>query len=276
MILFPNCKINLGLHVLRRRPDCYHDLETLMLPVGLTDILELVPSASGSTTLAVTGRAVACPPEKNLVMKAFRAVEKEVGTLPPTDIFLHKIIPDGAGLGGGSSDAAFAITGLNTLWNLGLSEQRMLSIAASVGADCPFFIYNKPAMAVGTGTTLIPAASPLPEGSLLLLAKPEAGVSTAQAYSCIKPDDSRAPLSQILSRDDWAKNVVNDFEASVIPQVPEIGDIKKILESTNPIYCAMSGSGSALFAVYRPSQEAPARRPLATLGTHAIGIFKLL
>lgn len=276
MILFPNCKINLGLHVLRRRPDGYHDLETLMLPVGLTDILELVPSASGGTTLTVTGNAVACSPEKNLVMKAFRAVEKEVGMLPATDIFLHKIIPDGAGLGGGSADAAFTISALNTLWNLGLTEQRMMGIAASVGADCPFFIYNKAALAVGTGTTLIPAASPLPAASLVLLAKPGAGVSTAQAYSRIKPSDGREPLLQILSRNDWPKNTVNDFEASVIPQVPEIGKIKKILEASNPVYCAMSGSGSALFAIYHPSQEENARSALSVLGTSAIGIFKLL
>ena len=139
MILFPNAKINLGLDILRRRPDGYHDIETVMIPVPWCDVLEIVPAKGSETTLTVSGRRVDCPPEKNLVMKAYRALAETV-ELPPVDIFLRKIIPDGAGLGGGSADAAFTLRGLNELFALGLSDSRLAEIAAGLGADCPFFI----------------------------------------------------------------------------------------------------------------------------------------
>ena len=155
MILFPNAKINLGLNILRRRPDGYHDLEMLMLPVGWADILEIVPAAPGeATTLTCSGRPVDCPPEKNLVMKAWRALKAECPSMPEAAIYLRKIVPDGAGLGGGSSDAAFTLVGLNEVFGLGISRERLAAIAAGIGADCPFFIHNRPMLATGTGTVL--------------------------------------------------------------------------------------------------------------------------
>lgn len=137
MIVFPNAKINLGLAITGRRPDGYHDIETVMYPVGWTDILEIVPSKSGVTELFTSGRRVECPPESNLVMKAYRALDA-ITMLPPVSIYLHKVIPDGAGLGGGSADAAFALKALNTMLNLGLDYKRLEEIAATIGADCPF------------------------------------------------------------------------------------------------------------------------------------------
>ena len=152
MIAFPNAKINIGLFITARRPDGYHDIATVMMPADWCDILEIVPAKDDVTTLTVTGRSVDCPPEKNLVMRAYRAMEERYN-LPPVDIFLRKIIPDGAGLGGGSADAAFTITTLDRLFGLGLSADVMAGIAATIGSDCPFFIYNRPMLATGTGTT---------------------------------------------------------------------------------------------------------------------------
>ena len=136
MIIFPHAKINIGLDIIRRRDDGYHDIATVMVPTGWEDVLELTPAEN--TSLHVTGRKVDCPPEKNLVMKALRALETATGGIPPTRIHLHKIIPDGAGLGGGSADAAFTLLGLNRLYDLGLSGPDLMKIAAGIGADCPF------------------------------------------------------------------------------------------------------------------------------------------
>lgn len=165
MIVFPNAKINIGLNILRRRPDGYHDLETVMYPIPWRDVLEIVPGRSGCDTLTCTGRPVNCPPEKNLVMKAVKAL-RGVAEFPPVDIFLEKIIPDGAGLGGGSADAAFAITAIDSLFSLGLPRRLMAEVAAGIGADCPFFIYNEPALCTGTGTTMthIPVKFPAEHG----------------------------------------------------------------------------------------------------------------
>ena len=160
MVLFPHSKINLGLNIVRRRPDGYHDLQTVMLPIGWSDILEVVPSSAASSSLTTSGRRIDCPPEKNLVMKAFRAVEDRVGKLPSVDIYLRKIVPDGAGLGGGSADAAAMVKALDGLFSLGLDEDTMCAICAGIGADCPFFIHDRPMLASGTGTSLQPVEIP--------------------------------------------------------------------------------------------------------------------
>lgn len=251
MVLFPNCKINIGLRILRRRPDGYHDIETVMVPVGWTDILEIVPSSSDSTTLTLTGNRVDCPPEKNLVMKAYVKVRERFPDLPPVDIFLRKIIPDGAGLGGGSSDAAFTIIGLNRLFGLGMSDEQMAVIASEIGADCPFFIYNRPMLATGTGVSLARFDIDLSAYSIVI-AKPAAGVSTAQAYSGVTPDESGETLPALLSEpvSRWDATVANDFEKSVFELCHEIQSVKLKMKELGAVYVSMSGSGSAVYGIF--------------------------
>ncbi|MDE7156267.1 MAG: 4-(cytidine 5'-diphospho)-2-C-methyl-D-erythritol kinase, partial [Muribaculaceae bacterium] len=259
MILFPNCKINLGLHILARRADGYHDIETVMVPVDLTDILEIVPSQTDKTSLTVTGNHVDCPTEKNLVIKALRAVEKFVNRQLPVDIYLRKIIPDGAGLGGGSSDAAFTIKGLNDIFNLELTDRQMASIASTVGADCPFFIYNRPMLATGTGTTLCPIQlTPDFKNLTCLIVKPTEGVSTAEAYAGVTPQQRPTSLSTIVSESviNWQSKLLNDFEKSVFEKRHEIADVKQRLIDSGAIYVAMSGSGSSVFALFESDKMA--------------------
>lgn len=255
MILFPNAKINIGLNVTGLLPDGYHTLETVMVPVGWSDVLELIPSdGNGPSRLHCYGRPVACPPEKNLVMKAYRTLSETVGGLPPVDIYLDKIIPDGAGLGGGSSDAAFTLVGLDRLFGLGLSREELAGIAASIGADCPFFIYNSPMLATGTGTTLSPVRLPGFNGYIVIV-KPEGSVSTAEAYRHVPVRQPSTPLAGVLadciSVGDFGPNgVSNAFEQSVVPVLGIVGDIKSRLLDAGAIYASMSGSGSAVYALF--------------------------
>lgn len=253
MVVFPNAKINIGLDILRRRPDGYHDIHSLMVPVDWRDVLEIVPSTANVTTLTVTGSKIECDTEKNLVMKAYRALSAEVGGLPAVDIYLRKIIPDGAGLGGGSSDAAFTLTALNSLFSLGLSDHTLASIAAKLGADCPFFIYNKPMMASGTGTELTPYTLP---GEIyrmyLAIVKPPESVSTATAYAGVTPAEPAMKLPDALSLPvrEWHNVVKNDFESSISDILPQVGEIRKQLRDMGAVYASMSGSGSAVYAFF--------------------------
>ncbi|MBD5258913.1 MAG: 4-(cytidine 5'-diphospho)-2-C-methyl-D-erythritol kinase [Barnesiella sp.] len=253
MITFPNAKINIGLYITARRPDGYHDIVTAMVPTDWRDILEIVPAKGNESTLTVTGRGVDCPTEKNLVMKAFRAMESRYG-LPPVDIYLQKIIPDGAGLGGGSADAAFTITTLNAMFNLGLDEATMASVAATIGSDCPFFIYNRPMLATGTGTTLSPIEIDI-KGYSLVIVKPQVHVSTAEAYGGCKPRPMSIDLPQVLAQcapADWERyGVINDFEATVFPRHEQIARVKSLLYNTGADYAAMSGSGASVFALFK-------------------------
>lgn len=252
MILFPNAKINIGLHILRRRADGYHDIETVMVPIPWCDILEMVPSSSKEHKLSVTGRAVDCPPEKNLVLKAVRAMS-QARDIPPTEFYLHKIIPDGAGLGGGSSDAAFTVKGLNDMYNLGLSQNEMAEILAKVGADCPFFIYNRPMLATDTGIMLEPLSIDLAD-LYILVAKPRSGsVATGTAYAACKPDASRRPLSEALRSTDmlqWQTVATNDFEPVISGLIPRVAELKLQLADMGALYASMSGSGSAVFGLF--------------------------
>ena len=251
MILFPNAKINIGLNILRRRADGYHDIATVMYPIPWTDILEIVPAKGPDTSLTVTGRGVACSPDKNLVMKAYRALD-DFTPLPPVDIYLHKIIPDGAGLGGGSADAAFTLSGLNSMFALGLSEAKLEEIAATIGADCPFFISNTPRLCTETGTTM--SGCPLSlAGMTVAVVKPAVSVPTAAAYAGVTPKESTPPLEELLESfqpAEWEGRIVNDFEASVFASYPVVGEIKDALRRRGAIYTSMSGSGSAVYALF--------------------------
>lgn len=262
MLTFPGCKINLGLYIERKRPDGYHDIATVMIPVQWTDILEAVPASADELCLHTSGRTVNCPMDKNLVVKAYRAVEQHIGRpLPPLCYYLEKIVPDGAGLGGGSADAAAAIMLANQVLELGLSQDEMARIASGVGADCPFFIYNHPMLATGIGTDLQPVELNL-DGYTLLIAKPAGcSVSTAQAYGGVVPSGEAPDITAILKLppEQWAAaGLRNDFEQSVVPLAPKIGAVKQIMLDAGAAYAAMSGSGAAVFGLFRDAEAAKA------------------
>jgi len=274
MILFPNAKINLGLDIIRRRPDGYHDICTAMYPVPLCDILEIVPARGTSTTLTVSGRHVDCPPENNLVMKAYNIMNRFMPGMPAADIYLRKIIPDGAGLGGGSADAAFTLRGLNELFNLCLSDDRLAEMAAGIGADCPFFIYNRPMLCTGTGTELTPIEIPGLAGMTIAIIKPPVSVPTRTAYAGVAPAEPSVPLTSALTSFPAAhtiNRVTNAFETSVFKSYPEVAEIKTVLLESDalprPVYASMSGSGSAVFALY-DRETTDADKLSAILGNH--------
>lgn len=250
MIKFPNAKINLGLNIVRRRPDGYHDIETIFYPIALQDVVEIVPAQGNESTLTTYGRAINCPVEKNLVMKAYRALEKEFN-LPPMDIYLHKNIPDGAGLGGGSSDAASVLLILNEIFALNIPKSELASRASRLGADCAFFIYNSPMMATGIGDILSPVEVPL-QGKSLLLIKPDVSVPTAEAYSKVTPQKSETPLPSLMASpiETWRDTLKNDFEPSVFAAHPELATIKQQIYDLGAVYASMSGSGSSIFGIF--------------------------
>ncbi len=254
MIIFTTCKINLGLNIISRRPDGYHNLSTIMIPVDWGDILEIVPASSDKTTLTVLGRRVDCPAEDNLVMRAYRALDS-IKPLPPVDIFLEKIVPDGAGLGGGSADASFTLLALNNMFGLGLSLDRLASIAATLGADCPLFIYNRPMLATGTGTTLTPIDLDMSHYHILIV-KPPMKISTREAYSGIIPSPWPQPLECMIGPDFIANCPHNDFEDSVFPTHPILARIKQTLIENDAVYASMSGSGSAIFGLFKSEADA--------------------
>lgn len=272
MILFPNAKINLGLDILRKRSDGYHDISTVMIPVDWHDILEIVPASGKDTSLTRYGRPIDCPPEKDLVMKAYNAMATVVGGLPPANIYIEKIIPDGAGLGGGSSDAAFTLIGLNEVFNIGLDRKRLAEIAAMIGADCPFFIYNRPAYCSSTGTEISPDIKTGLSPYSILIAKPHvAAVSTAEAYSGVHtavPDkDIREIISMPVSS--WQGTLKNDFEASIFPRLPQVARIKDILLIHGAAYASMSGSGAAVYGIFENDKMAQdTLRHLTDCDTH--------
>ena len=250
MITFPNAKINLGLNIVERRSDGYHNLETVFYPIALTDVLEIVPARGGESTLTTYGNPVDCPVEKNLVMKALRLMQQHYN-VPEVDIYLYKHIPDGAGLGGGSSDASSTMLMLNDMFDLNARKEQLAQLAATLGADCPFFVYNKPMMATGIGDVLSPIDVDL-KGKFLYLVKPAVSVPTRVAYSRVTPVLSTSCLGDDLAQDVglWSGVVKNDFEPSVFAAFPQLGAIKKTIEASGARYASMSGSGSSIFGVF--------------------------
>ena len=252
MVTFPNAKINIGLDILRKRADGYHDISTVMIPVPWCDVLEIVTAQKSADSLSVSGREVDCPPEKNLVMKAVSAMRSEF-YFPHVDVYLHKIIPDGAGLGGGSADAAFTLMALNELFALGCGKERLADIAAGIGADCPFFIYNKPMLCEGTGTDMRPYGLCLPDGLCVAIVKPPMSVPTAQAYASVIPRVPSESLEVLLERgpvSNWQGVITNDFEQSVFGIFPDVKAIKDELLNAGAVYASMSGSGSAVYGLF--------------------------
>lgn len=286
MITNPNVKINLGLNVLRKREDGFHDLETLFVPYfGISDTLEIVVGDDFSrTSAALFGRygepdgcageapmlvqgisedgklmitiarkeGVDWDPLKDLTAKAYRILAEDF-ELPPVKIFLEKTSPVGAGLGGGSADAAFALKMLDELCGLGLSEEQLASYASRLGSDCAFFVYNRPMIGEGRGEILSEYPLSLVGYDLQVLTPEGIAVSTKDAYSGIRPHLPEVPLREALARpiEEWDGILVNDFEETVFAKYPELAAIKRSLYDSGAAYASMSGSGSALFALYR-------------------------
>lgn len=274
MIEFTDCKINIGLDVVRRRPDGYHDIVTCMYHIPWGDVVELIPSSYGETTLTVLGHKVECPPEKNLVMKAYRALEKDY-SLPAMNIILQKIVPDGAGLGGGSSDASHTLRLLNKMCNLGISDTKLAEIAKGLGADCPFFIYDEPMMAEGIGEKLTPINLNL-SGYTIAIVKPESvNISTKQAYAGITPTLPSTPLRQLLELpiEQWQGRVKNDFETSIFPLAPQIADLKKNLLEDGAVYASMSGSGASVYGIF--SNDKMAENAIKKFPTYQKFIYRV-
>ncbi|MDR1436860.1 MAG: 4-(cytidine 5'-diphospho)-2-C-methyl-D-erythritol kinase [Candidatus Symbiothrix sp.] len=255
MITFPNAKINLGLTVVSRRPDGYHNIETVFYPVKLCDALEIVPAPEGKTTFTASGIPVGGNPDNNLVMKAFHLLKKEYD-LPEIAIYLRKNIPFGAGLGGGSSDAAFMLKLLNDFAALHLSDGQLEACAARIGSDCPFFIQNKPVFAEGTGNIFTPINLSLSEYYIVLV-KPDIAVSTREAYAKLHPAPADFPVAEVIRRpvNEWKGLLVNDFEKSVFARHPEIAAIKEQLYGRGAIYASLSGSGSTVFGIFEQPEQ---------------------
>ena len=278
MITNPNVKLNLGLNILRKREDGFHDLETLFVPYfGIHDTLEIVVGDDYSRTSAALfakyasdmiaqgisedGRlmitiaraeGVDWDPLKDLTAKAYYILAEDF-KLPPVKIFLEKTSPVGAGLGGGSADAAFALKMLNELCGLGLSDKQLADYASRLGSDCPLFIYNRPMIGEGRGEILSEYPLDLSGYDLQVLTPEGVAVSTKEAYAGIRPHLPEIPLREALTRpvEEWAQVLVNDFEETVFVKYPELAAIKRSLYDSGAVYASMSGSGSALFALYR-------------------------
>ena len=257
MIVYPNAKINLGLNIISKRPDGYHNLQTVFLPVpALHDELEITLSEDNAPySFTQEGIAVDCPAEDNLIIRAYLRMRERYPSVGNVHIRFRKIIPFGAGLGGGSADAAFTVKNINELFNLNLSAEEMEELVAPLGADCAFFIQNRPRFAEGIGDIF----SEAPEGLVkqlrdkwILLVKPDCAVSTRVAYSGIHPHAPAVPLREALKcpANTWQQTVINDFEDSVFPHFPEIASVKQQLLEAKPLYTAMSGSGATVFAIF--------------------------
>lgn len=268
MLLYPNCKINIGLRVVRKREDGYHDLETIFYPVmGLHDELEVIPSSEFE--FLQEGLAVDCKPEDNLIVKCFLNMKAKYPQIGDVRIRFKKNIPFGAGLGGGSSDAAHMAIALNEIFALGLTREQLAEEVRPLGADCPFFIYNTPCYAEGIGDILTPISFDL-SGLRMLMIKPNCGVSTKEAYAGIaRHPEAEGQIKQALlegrSFVDMRPLLVNDFEQTVFPLHPEIAEIKQRLLDAGAVYAAMSGSGSTVFGLFQHDAEGCADSQLRLL-----------
>ncbi|GHT05504.1 4-diphosphocytidyl-2-C-methyl-D-erythritol kinase [Bacteroidia bacterium] len=255
MLTFPNAKINLGLNIVAKRADGYHDIETVFYPIPLCDALEIVPDRG---TFTQTGILVDGDPQTNLVMKAYNLLKAD-HNLPAIDIFLQKNIPFGAGLGGGSADAAFMLKLLNDYAQLNLTISQLETYARQLGADCPFFIQNQPVFAEGIGDVFSPVTVSL-KGYYILLIKPDIHVSTKDAYAQVKPCRPKISVREIVQApvQTWKDQLRNDFEDSVGAKFPEIHAIRQLLYERGALYAAMSGSGSTVFGIF---SEDPFQHP---------------
>lgn len=266
MLLKTGCKINLGLSILGKRADGYHNIETVLYPIPYFDIVEVVKSSHFG--FSVSGNQIGGSTEDNLCVKAYRLLEDRY-SLPPVKIHLHKSIPFGAGLGGGSSDAVAVFKLVNALFKLNINENELVSIAEKLGSDCPFFVKNQPVLATGTGIELRAIDLSL-NGFFLVLLKPDINISTSEAYGSIQnygqEGDVLGAIKQPIIK--WKDQLINDFEYSVFKHHPQLIELKSNLYKEGAIYAAMTGSGSALYGIFKtkPNLDWTKRLKLTVMG----------
>lgn len=256
MITFPNAKLNIGLNVVEKRADGYHNLQTIFYPIAIEDVLEINPLDGGDIELFVNGtQCTVDEMEGNLVIKAYRALQRDFPEVKGIRASLIKNIPSGAGLGGGSADASFMLKMLNEHFNLQLSDEQLEKYATKLGADCPIFIKNKPVYAEGIGEIFTDIDFSL-KGYYLVLVKPETFISTKEAFANIHPHYPEQNLLSVYKKpiEEWKNLIVNDFEDSVFPNHPEIAKIKDSLYEMGAAYASMSGSGSTVYGIFRNPQ----------------------
>ena len=248
MLSFPNCKINLGLNIIRKREDGFHDLETIFLPVPFTDVLEII--SSDKTELTVTGLPVNAT--ENLCIKAYNLLQQKFPELPPVKMHLHKVVPMGAGLGGGSSDASFILNMLIEKFELNVNHEELRDIALQLGSDCPFFLINKPCFATGRGEILEPLDLDLTNYKILII-NPGIHIDTKWAFSKIFPKERKKSIKEIIAQpiETWREELQNDFEIPVFAEYLEIEKLKNDLYELGATYASLSGSGSSVFGLFK-------------------------
>lgn len=253
MVAFPNIKINIGLNVVQKRADGFHNIESIFYPVPFCDILEILTSK----TLKFTSSGIEIPgdPDHNLCLKAYYLLEEDFD-LPPVYIHLHKIVPIGAGLGGGSSDAAFTLTMLNEKFELGLNHHALEGYAQQLGSDCAFFIENKPKYCYHKGDEFTDTNLDLSDYKIVIV-YPNIHISTPEAYAGIKPSTPDLNVKSLISRpfEDWKELLVNDFEKTVCNKYPIISEIKEEMYNRGAAYASMSGSGSAVYGLFKETPD---------------------
>jgi 4-diphosphocytidyl-2-C-methyl-D-erythritol kinase len=273
MVSFPPCKINLGLSVLSKRADGYHNLETCFFPIPWHDVLEAIPADTFMFTSS--GNTIAGNPDENLCVKAYRLLKNEFD-LDPVHIHLHKIIPSGAGLGGGSSDAAYTLRLLNDIFSLNLSHQVLMDYAARLGSDCAFFVQDKPMVGTGRGEKLKEISLSLND-KFFVVVKPNIHVSTADAFANIQPALTARSIEEIVLTypiSKWSEFLKNDFEETVFKKHPAIRLLKEELYSLGAAYAAMSGTGSAVYGIFDREVNVSHHFPAATIWTGFPGVVK--
>ena len=248
MVVFPPCKINLGLNIVAKRADGYHDIDTCFYPVPWTDLLEILPAQE--LKMETSGISIPGSAEENICLNAYHLLARNY-KIPPVQIYLHKLIPIGAGLGGGSADGAYALKAMSSLFDLHLSSEQLKVYAAQLGSDCAFFIETTPALGTGRGEVLTPISIDL-GGKFLVLIKPDIHVSTAEAYANVTPGTWSSPLQKIVGKeiDEWKNQLKNDFEESVFEKYPVIKKIKDKMYESGARYASMSGSGATVFGIF--------------------------
>lgn len=265
MIVFPNCKINLGLRILRKRDDGFHELETIFYPTPVHDVVEILPLENepcGTVQFKQTGITVQGPANQNLCVKAYQLLLEKTPTLPAVYIHLHKNIPLGAGLGGGSADGVFTLLALQKMFEISLPSAQNQAIALQLGSDCPFFLHQEAALGKGRGELLTPLSLTL-LGFQMLLIHPGFSISTAEAFQGIKPTAEGDSLAETIKRpiEEWKDILVNQFEETIFLKHPELEKIKKNLYKMGALYAAMSGSGSTMFGIFPPTATKPEHEP---------------
>jgi len=250
MVFFPNCKINLGLHIIRKRADGYHDLESVFYPILLKDVIEVVNA--DAFEFIPSGLPVPGDHENNSCVKAYHLLKRKFPHLPATKMYLYKNIPSGAGLGGGSADGAFMLALLNKKFEMGLTEDQLRNLSLQIGSDCPFFISNRPSFVSGRGEVLEDFQLDLSNYSIVIV-HPGIHINTAWAFSKIRPTIPAKSIRQIVASpiENWKDKLINDFEDPVLQEYPFLQQIKLTLYNAGALYAAMSGSGSSFYGIFK-------------------------